>query len=67
MDYTLLQILLGSSLVVSLINLIKDLILWRVNRKACIEDRSYTDTEKLKDLDNRLEKNQEALDNILLR
>lgn len=65
MNETVISILLGSTLLVSIINMIKDIYLWKANRSATIADRTETKKDKLKDLEDKVSEHTELLEKIL--
>lgn len=60
-----LGLLLGSTLLVSLITLIKDLALWKANRKATLEDKSIDRKDKLNELETTVCEHKDLLAKIL--
>lgn len=65
MNETIISILLGSTLLVSLVNMIKDIYLWKANRSATIADRTEIKKDKLKGIDDKLLEHATLLEKIL--
>ena len=62
---TTISVLLGSTLLVSLINLIKDLLLWKANRKATLDDKKEDKTDKVTALESCVKDHTEVFTSVL--
>lgn len=61
---TILTLLLGSSVLVSLINAVKDLIIWNKNRKANVEDKVEEKSDKTGNIVKQLDETARVLNNL---
>lgn len=61
---TVLTLLLGSSVLVSLINAVKDLIIWNKNRKANVEDKVEEKSDKTDKIEKQLNETTKVLNNV---
>jgi aminoglycoside phosphotransferase family enzyme len=60
----ILYIVLSSSLAVVVVETIKELILWRLNRKATVDDREDSISKRISGLEERAKKNAASLERL---
>lgn len=65
MDQVVLTCILSSSVAVALVTAIKELVIWKLNRKAKIDDRKVEEEDTLTNLSTQIDTHQKSIDELV--